>query len=333
MSKARHLLLALLCALPAPFAAAPAAAEEHALRPGQRLVGAVRVALTRRGDTMPALAREFDLGYEELVAANPAIDPWEPGEGRRVVLPGLHILPPGPRAGVYVDRAGYRLFYYPPAGKGRKVLTFPISIGRGDWPTPTGPAKIIDKIVSPTWYPPASVLREAALEGEPLDRVVPPGPDNPLGKFALQLNLPGYFIHGTNKPYAIGMKVTHGCIRLAPKDIARLFQSIPRNTPVFIDDAKHRLATHDGVVYLEARGGDMSRADARRLTAAIRRLLVANDGPPPAIDWRRVAEVARAGRGIPTPITWGDAQQTRPAPRRAPAAASSPTAPGARQIF
>jgi L,D-transpeptidase ErfK/SrfK len=179
---------------------------------------------TRYTDTLYDLARTYGVGSEEIIRANPHVDPWLPGAGTAIVIPGRRILPPGPRDGIVVNIPEHRLYYYPKPTKhqGPVVITYPVSIGRMDWRTPLGETQIIEKIRHPSWYPPLSIREEHQRNGNPLPAAVPPGPNDPLGDFALRLDIrPGdYLIHGTNDPIAVGMPVTHGCIRLYPEDIA-----------------------------------------------------------------------------------------------------------------
>ena len=203
---------------------------------GSDLIGDVQVTVVRHEDTLHDIARRYDLGYEEIVAANPSVDPWLPGEGTQVVLPTQFVLPNGIREGLVLNLASMRLFYFPEPGEGEApvVITHPIGIGREGWQTPQGVTRITQKIVRPSWTVPASVLKEYAENGEPLEPIVPPGPDNPLGSHAMRLSLPSYLTHGTNKSHGVGMRVSHGCVRLYPEDIVRLFAEVPLGTDVYI---------------------------------------------------------------------------------------------------
>lgn len=196
------------------------------------VVGELQVIRANATDTFPDIARRFNLGFEELVNANPDVDPWRPGEGTEILLPTQFVLPDAPRTGIVVNLAAMRLFYFPPAQPGapRRVVTHPVGIGRVDWKTPEGQTRIVSKAEAPTWYPTRSIRREHAANGDPLPAVVPPGPDNP--SHALRLGWPKYAIHGTNKPPSIGLRGTHGCLRLYPEDIARLYRDVPIGTVV-----------------------------------------------------------------------------------------------------
>ena len=212
-------------------------AEVYELPPaGNDVVGAVTIVRSRADDTLIDIARRHGLGYEDIVRANPQVDTWLPGEGTEVLLPTRFVLPPGERRGLILNLAEYRMYYFPEPHPGQPavVMTYPMSIGRMDWETPLGMTRITAKVTNPTWYPPESVRAEHAADGDPLPTAVPPGPKNPLGDHAMRLGLPGYLIHGTNRPAGVGMRVTHGCIRLFPEDIGYLFTQVGIDTPVRI---------------------------------------------------------------------------------------------------
>ncbi len=235
-------LLSLLAA--GLLASSPSYPEVYELPPeGFDVIGAVSTVTARYEDTLVDIARRHGLGYQDIVRANPDVNIWVPGAGTEIVLPTRFILPPGPREGLVLNLAEYRMYYFPPsqAGKPAYVYSYPISIGRMDWETPIGLTKIVAMAKNPAWYPPQSVRDEHAAEGDPLPRIVPPGPDNPLGSRALRLALPGYLIHGTNRPAGVGMRVSHGCIRMFPEDIEFLFQRLSVNTPVRIINAPVKL--------------------------------------------------------------------------------------------
>ncbi len=160
-----------------------------------------------------------------MLAANPGVDPWSPA-GRRLTIPSLYILPDAPRVGVVLNLAERRLYYFPPGGK--SVQTYPIGIGAIGFTTPLSTTRVVRKEPNPTWVPPPSIRAE-----EPdLPAVVGPGPENPLGDYALRLGWNNYLIHGTNKPDGVGRNVSHGCIHLYPEDIERLFNAVAVGTPV-----------------------------------------------------------------------------------------------------
>lgn len=203
---------------------------------GHDVVGAVATIIATYEDTLVDIARRHGLGYQDIVRANPEVNVWLPGEGTEIVLPNRFVLPPGPRIGLVLNLAEYRMYYFPAAKAGEvaKVHTYPMSIGRMDWDTPLGITSIVAMAKNPAWYPPQSVRDEHAADGDPLPRIVPPGPENPLGTRALRLGIPGYLIHGTNRPAGVGMRVSHGCVRMFPEDVEFLFDRIRVNTAVRI---------------------------------------------------------------------------------------------------
>jgi len=237
------------------LAAGSLRAEIFELPPdGYDVIGTVTTVKARAEDTLLDIARRHGLGFHDIAHANPNVNVWVPGEGTEVVLPTRFVLPPGPRRGIVLNLAEYRLYYFPEpqAGEPAYVLTYPISIGRMDWATPLGVTHIVSKVTEPSWYPPQSVRDEHAADGRPLPRVVPPGPDNPLGRYAMRLGLPGYLIHGTNRPAGVGMRVTHGCIRMFPEDIEYLFPNVSVNTPVRIINEPIKLGWFGDELVMEA---------------------------------------------------------------------------------
>ncbi|HTV97322.1 MAG TPA: L,D-transpeptidase family protein [Steroidobacteraceae bacterium] len=247
------ILCAALCfALPPP-----AHATVYTLQnPTDMVFGEDQTVVTVYEDTLYDLARKYSLGSEELIRVNPGVDPWLPGAGKKLIIPGRHILPPGPHEGIVVNLPEHRLYYYPKPKRGhpQEVITYPVSIGKMDWRTPLGLTHVISKQKNPTWYPPASVRKEHAEAGDPLPPSVPPGPDNPLGAYAMRLAAGNgtYLIHGTNNPIAVGLAVTHGCIRMYPDDVAALYPLVPVGTPVRLINEPIKVAWVDGELLLEA---------------------------------------------------------------------------------
>jgi len=223
---------------------------------GSAVIGADTTVTTHYEDTLLDLARQYSLGYDEIIRANPGVDMWLPGEGRQIVLPGRRILPPGPREGIVVSIPEHRLYYFPSGTRNgpKVVITYPVSIGKMDWRTPLGLTRVMAKQKDPTWYPPESVRQEHLKDGDPLPAMVPPGPTNPLGAYALRLaaGKGTYLIHGTNNPIAVGLAVTHGCIRMYPEDVAALFPLIPVGMPVRLINEPVKVAWIDGELLLEA---------------------------------------------------------------------------------
>jgi L,D-transpeptidase ErfK/SrfK len=246
----------LICVL-ALAGAKPALATTYTLSsPTDAVVGQDKTVVTVYEDTLYDLARKFSLGSEELIRVNPGVDPWLPGAGKTLIVPDRHILPPGPREGIVVNLPEHRLYYYPKPKRGGpiEVITYPVSIGKMDWRTPLGVTHVTQKQKNPIWYPPESVRKEHAEAGDPLPAMVPSGPDNPLGLFAMRLAAGNgtYLIHGTNNPIAVGLAVTHGCIRMYPDDVEALFPLIAVGTPVRLINQPIKVAWVDGELLLEA---------------------------------------------------------------------------------
>lgn len=196
-------------------------------------------------DTLYSIARKFDLGLIDLMSANPGIDSWVPGVGNSLVIPTSYILPDTKRSGIVINLSELRLYYFTDS---KNVMTFPVGIGREGWKTPIGETTIILKRKNPVWTPPPSIL--AAKPDLP--RIIPAGPDNPLGQYALSLGWESYAIHGTNKPSGIGLRSSHGCIRMYPEDIKILFAAVNRGTKVTVIDKPYKLAWVENKLYLEA---------------------------------------------------------------------------------
>jgi L,D-transpeptidase ErfK/SrfK len=312
-----------------------ARAEVYELPPeGNDVIGAVSSVIARADDTLIDIARRHGLGYEDIVLANPGVDTWLPGEGTTIVLPTRFVLPSVPRKGVVLNLAEYRMYYYPEpkAGEPPVVMTYPMSIGRMDWKTPLGLTRIVAKVRNPSWYPPDSVRKEHEEEGRPLPRVVPAGPDNPLGRHSMRLGLTSgaYLIHGTNRPAGVGMQVTHGCVRMFPEDIEFLFDQVSINTEVRIinepvkmgwDGEQLHLEVHraldaipapldedlDGVVIVDPTR-DSSRAENNeapmhgRLTSLTVQFVAATNTKSGELDWDFAEQLLERPDGIPTRV-------------------------------
>ncbi|MEQ5835176.1 L,D-transpeptidase family protein [Marinobacter sp. NFXS9] len=211
------------------------------------LIGHMETMKTRYEDTFADIGTRNSIGYLELVHANPGVDPWLPGDGTQITLPEQHILPDAPRKGIVINLAEFRLYYYSDDG----VQTYPVGVGTEQNPSPLTQAKVTMRLESPAWYPPTSVREEYEKNGEQLPLMVPPGPENPLGPYALKLSAKGYLIHGTNKKFGIGMQVSHGCIRMYNDDISQLVFEVPKGTPVQFVKQPVKVGMSGNEVWLE----------------------------------------------------------------------------------
>jgi L,D-transpeptidase ErfK/SrfK len=285
-----------------------AEAQIFPLEPGQDLIGVPGQAEAQEKDTLPDIARQHHLGFDEIVAANPGVDTWLPGAGRIVRLPLQHLLPDVPRTGIVVNLPDGRLYYFHLDPAGHSVVeVYPISVGQMDWKTPIGVTKIVQKEKNPTWYPPKSVRDKHLQDGDVLPLAIAPGPDNPLGEYAMRLGVPGgaYLIHGTNNPVGVGMQITHGCIRLYPEDIAFLFGKVGVGMDVRIVNQRIKTGWVDGALYLEVHHPleAVSAKDVEDLTALTRALVAATMERRTGIDWDVAERVFVEANGTPTRVS------------------------------
>ncbi|MDA8382734.1 MAG: L,D-transpeptidase family protein [Betaproteobacteria bacterium] len=278
---------------------------------GGNMVGEIRaITLANPRNTLLDVARRYDLGYNEITAANPRVSVWVPHAGTRIVVPTEFILPPKPWVGIIVDVPQRRLYYFPTPrpGKPPRVITFPVGIARSGWPTPLGRTRIIAKYKNPSWIVPRDIQREHRREGDArFPAYFPPGPDNPMGMLAMQTGFSEIFIHGTNRPWGVGMQVSHGCLHLYPEDAAYLFRRLPIGTPVRIINQPVLVGSRNGHLYVSSAppvADYPSRENARtQAVLALSRFRKAHPGlvPDPA-PWHRLLAAVNAHRIVPVPI-------------------------------
>ncbi|WAK01944.1 L,D-transpeptidase family protein [Methylobacter sp. YRD-M1] len=303
----------------------PASATTYELpdNPGDSLIGDPSASelytTATHEDTLLDIARRYDMGQLEILLLNPDVDRWLPGQGTRVRLPSQRLLPDTPRKGLILNLPEYRMYYFPRNAEGGSgiVKTFPHSIGRVDWRTPLGRTTIIRKTENPTWIPPASIRAEHAADGDILPEIVPAGPDNPLGMFAMYLGTKGYLIHGTNKPFGVGMRVSHGCIRMYPEDIEELYPEIETGMPVSIVNQPVKVGWHQDTLYIEVHP-TMAETEAEdengtipkqtekkylaRLELALKLIERANNNQMPVLDGAALKKALQMHNGIPVAI-------------------------------
>ncbi len=272
---------------------------------GGSLIGQDQQIQSRASDTLLDLARKYSVGYWEIQEANPKVDLWLPGQGTPITIPVRFIVPPVAHQGIVINLPQHRLFYFPKPRRRDQpiVITYPVSPGEGNFPTPVGVTRIIRKVPHPIWIPTRHILAAHAAAGDPIPKVWPAGPDNPMGEWALETTLSRgeIYIHGTNNPMAIGMSVTHGCVRLYPEDIAALYPVVRVGTPVIIVDEPVLASLQDGELYLEVHPPTSSNhvpvppdfdKISQIIDAAIGKNVV-------AVDWDKVRQVATQANGIP----------------------------------
>ncbi len=261
------------------------------------VVGAVTAYKVKADESLIEIARKFDVGYNAIAAANPDLDPFVPGDGASVTIPTSWILPDAVNGeGIVINLSELRLYYTYYVGKVRFVKTFPIGIGSEGNDTPVGQFKVIEKIVQPSWHVPESIKKEKPY----LPDVVPPGPDNPLGSHAMRLSLPSVLIHGTNKPWGVGRRVSHGCIRLYPEDIPMLYRSAPQGVKVTIVKQPVKVGLKAGRVYIEVHK-DETKNDASYQDDALH--LLRNRNILKRVDTGKLHYAIEEKKGIPVDIT------------------------------
>ncbi|MDB5478928.1 MAG: ErfK/YbiS/YcfS/YnhG like protein [Alphaproteobacteria bacterium] len=284
---------------------APAPAQTHHF--DAPAIGELRTVTTEsKKDTLIDMAARYQIGYAQLLAANPGVDPFLPGANRKIILPEWHILPGTAREGILLNTAELRLYYFPPDGS--EPRTFPIGIGREGLTTPLGTTTIVNKVDGPSWRP----TPRMRLENPKLPEVVPPGPENPLGAYALYLGWPSYRIHGTDHEKAIGRRASSGCIRMYKADITWMYENVPVGTKVTSIAEPVKMAWIDDKFYLEAEPNDAQIDEIeyknRQITVDIPDGIIGKIRQKAGehankVDWAKVRQVLVQRTGIPTVIT------------------------------
>ena len=275
--------------------------NEFSVAKGDDVIGRLAFISLEKGDTLPDIARHFSLGINGVSAANPGVDIWVPEAGERIMLPLSFILPDAPRKGIVINLAAMRLFQFKGDSESLAVLTYPVGVGTEERPSPTGQMYVERKVTRPTWHVPASIAADHRKKGDPLPAEVLPGPQNPLGEYALYLSKSSYLIHGTNKPASIGLRATNGCIRLYPEDIKKLYENTPVKTPVRIVNQPYLIGQRNGVVYMEVHAPpeDLDAVEFDKIYAKLRNIEKESGR---TLDWSKVKKVLAEARGIPVPI-------------------------------
>ena len=290
-----------LCAFLSLTLNSPSFARTFSMPNQGDLIGEIEHATVYKGESLGDVGRRYDMGVYEMIEANPNLDPWVPTAGAKVIIPGKFILPSGPRTGIVLNLAEMRLYYYHP-GK-NLVSTHPIGIGKKGWSSPLGCSSIIGKTKDPSWTPPASIRAEHKRKGDILPAVVPAGPNNPLGPYALKLGFSGFLMHGSHRPSGIGVRSSHGCIRLFNEDIESLYHTVPVGTSIRIVHEPLKAGFRNGRLYLEAHE---SLTDAKYRgcdsEAALMKIIHRVSKNRDQVNWENVIHAARAARGYPVRI-------------------------------
>jgi len=268
--------------------------------PNTQIVGDLEWVQTIPNDNFNTLSRRYGVGYYEIMEANPGIDSMHLEPGTIIVLPTRFILPPGPRKGLVINLAELRLYSY----AADKVYTYPIGIGREAWDTPLGYSRVIAKLKNPTWHVPRSIQEASRKDGIIIPSKVLPGPDNPLGPYALRLHYHNYLIHGTNEVEGVGRRSTAGCIRMFPEDIKVLFEQVSIGTSVNIIDQPYKAGKdHNGLLYLEAHLPlELKDPDSQEVLKTVKRIILAQNSEKRKIDENSVKKIITQTLGIPQKI-------------------------------
>ncbi len=261
------------------------------------VIGFVQTYVIKNDESLHEVALNYNHGYNEIVDANPSLDPWLPGNGTVVTIPSMWILPESIYKGLIVNIAEMRLYQYIIDVKGYSLVkTYPIGTGVKGYETPLGQYRIVEKAKDPSWYVPPSIKKERPE----LPDIIGPGEENPLGTHALRLSNPLLLIHGTNRPLSIGRTSSRGCIRLYNQDIAELFRSVELNTMVKIVYQPIKVGERDGRVYIESHRDYLKKIHDPFETANI---LLKKNKLYNAVDMELVKKILEEQKGIPVDVT------------------------------
>jgi L,D-transpeptidase ErfK/SrfK len=265
------------------------------------IIGNIQYATVQPGDSLSTLGRRYDMGGYEMVEANPGVEYASPRPGSRVVIPSRFILPDSPRKGIVINLAEMRLYFYHPDGV--HVSTYPVGVGQEGWNTPLGNTTVVRKREHPTWVVPDSILENHERHGQPIPKVQPPGPTNPLGDYAMNLGFASIVIHGSPFPKGVGVRSSHGCIRMLNEDVGELFQKVSIGTPVAIIHQPTKIGRMDNKLYLEAHVPISQAVAAESGFTNVGSLLhkAAGNGKY-TVEWAEVEKIQNRANGYPLPI-------------------------------
>lgn len=273
----------------------------HMPKPGDDVVGQIFTIQVRKGDTIHSIRHKYDISYHELLEANPGISPRNLRASSKIIIPAQHILPKY-RRGIVINIAALRLYYFTKDGK--YVFTTPVGLGRSGWRTPTFSTIVTKKKENPTWHVPKSILEYNQSKGRKLAEKIPPGPDNPLGKYAIYLARRGYLLHGNNDPDSVGVFFSSGCIRLSNAAIKFLFTQVAIRTPVKIIHHNVKAGWLDRKLYLEVQQPVNHDEELSELnyTTVKQTIAAATANRSANIDFKQLSMVEKQQTGIPTVI-------------------------------
>lgn len=278
------------------------AALTFVLPPDGNVVGNIQYATVHPGESVADVALRYDMGGYEMLEANPGINYSSPKPGSRLVIPSRFILPDSAKQGIVINLSEMRLYFYHPDGV--HVYTYPVGVGQEGWNTPLGKTQIVKMRERPTWIVPDSIMENYITHGKYVDKVNPPGPTNPLGEYAMNLGFTSIVIHGTPYPKAVGVRSSHGCIRMTNRDVGELFKMVKVGTPVQIIHQPTKIGREKNKLYLEAHvpiSQSLYDADYRDIGALIHKI-TDQIGKRYSIEWHEVERLRSLANGYPVPI-------------------------------
>ncbi len=264
----------------------------------ESIIGSIQSGFVKSGDSAATIAQAYDIGFNEIQNANPEIDMNHRfSNSREVVIPTQHLLPNAPRKGIVINLPEMRMYYY----EGKEVHTYPIGIGKTGKTIPVTTAKVTYKKENPFWYPPQDIREFNLAQGVILPRVLPPGPDNPLGTYAIYMTVPTYLIHSTIFPESVGRRASFGCIRMYENDIESFFPTVKRGVPIEILNSPVKVGWQNKYLYMEAHTPlEESKADFdATLPGMVHKIVENTSTKPTLVDWQEVSFIAQAKDGVP----------------------------------
>lgn len=265
------------------------------------IIGEVQRTTVEPGDSIATISLRYDMGGYEMLEANPGIDYDRPKPGTVITIPSRYILPEAPHKGIVINLAEMRLYHY--HDDGVHVSTYPVGVGQEGWNTPLGKSHITRKRLHPTWVVPDSIMENHRKHGKIIPKVKPPGPTNPLGDYAMNISFKGIVIHGTPQPKAVGVRSSHGCIRMRNEDVGALFHGVKVGTPVYIIHQPTKIGQLNGRIYLESHvpiSQELTQADQYDLKGLIKK--VVPKGKDYQVEWAMIERLQNRPNGIPLPI-------------------------------
>jgi len=298
LSLSLTILVVLSVALPAwaggPFNIRPPATASGLDPQAVTVIGSPQHHMTKKGEDLLDVARHYDLGWTEIGAMYRQWDPFLVPPGTNILIPTMWIVPTGRAAQIVVNTGEMRLYYF--VNNGTQVYTYPIGMGVLDYKTPTGKFSVNQKKVNPDWHIPKQLQKKYEMA------VMPAGPDNPMGAFKLGLNWGDYGIHGCNLPWAVGRLVSHGCTRLYPEDIKKLFAMVPMGTKVEYIYEPAKIGFRSGRIFLSVHDDVYFKIRSMLLHVMS---LIEQKGLADQVDMRKVLQTVEEQTGMPIDITRG----------------------------